>query len=51
MTVQPTLPMQTANDAPMRCPTCGGSGNGQTVITGNGTHTERCSTCGGAGRL
>jgi len=38
------------SDVPIRCASCGGSGNGQTVITGNGSHTEPCSACGGTGR-
>ncbi|MGK3110397.1 zinc finger-like domain-containing protein [Streptomyces sp. WAC05858] len=35
---------------PVRCTTCNGSGLGDTVITGNGTHRAPCSPCGGSGQ-
>lgn len=39
-----------ATQAPARCTSCGGTGNGQTVYSGNGAGvTEKCNSCGGTG--
>ncbi|MEU5609389.1 hypothetical protein AB0H03_11755 [Streptomyces sparsogenes] len=38
-------------NAPIRCTTCNGTGEGQWVITGNGSKTRQpCGSCGGSGQ-
>ncbi|GAA2333459.1 hypothetical protein GCM10010246_16330 [Streptomyces cuspidosporus] len=38
-------------NAPIRCTTCNGTGEGQWVITGNGSKTRQpCGSCGGTGQ-
>jgi DnaJ-class molecular chaperone len=41
----------TQDTAPLRCPTCQGSGEGQCVVTAERTYTEPCRTCIGEGQL
>lgn len=36
--------------APVRCTSCNGSGQGDLVITGQGTYRASCSSCGGTGQ-
>ncbi|MCH6159341.1 hypothetical protein [Streptomyces marispadix] len=36
--------------APIRCPSCEGSGEGRTVMTGDGPYSEPCALCSGAGQ-
>ncbi|MDP9616422.1 MULTISPECIES: hypothetical protein [Streptomyces] len=44
MTIKPPPP------PPVRCTTCGGSGLGDTVVTGSRTYRAPCGTCGGSGQ-
>ena len=37
--------------APVRCPSCKGSGEGFTVVTEAGTRIEPCCRCKGEGQL
>ncbi|MFC0602261.1 hypothetical protein [Streptomyces palmae] len=36
---------------PIRCTSCQGTGEGQTVVTGTHTYKEPCGACGGNGQL
>lgn len=41
----------TADSMPLRCTTCNGSGDGQTVMNGHGSYVEACRLCEGSGRM
>ncbi|WP_438494132.1 hypothetical protein [Streptomyces asiaticus] len=44
------MTIETPPPPPVRCTACGGSGLGETVVTGDRTYRAACSPCGGSGQ-